>query len=94
MNPVKASSGFSCPSLRYTIADELDRRHVCSAKPERECHRKTRKSVVAEVAIPKGSMLSMNMFAVKVGETKGIPPDNMERLVGRPKWTWRRMTAF
>lgn len=41
------------------------------------------KSVVAKVAICKGTPLSLDMFAVKVGEPKGIPPENMQQLVGK-----------
>lgn len=41
------------------------------------------KSVVAKVAIPKGTVLSLDMFGVKVGEPKGISPENMQQLVGK-----------
>lgn len=41
------------------------------------------KSVVAKVGISKGMVLSLDMFAVKVGEPKGIPPENMQQLVGK-----------
>lgn len=41
------------------------------------------KSVVAKGAIPKGTLLSLDMFAVKVAEPKGIPPENMQQLVGK-----------
>lgn len=41
------------------------------------------KSVVAKGAICNGTALSLNMFAVKVGEPKGIPPENMQQLVGK-----------
>lgn len=41
------------------------------------------KSVVAKVAIPKGTVLTLDMFAVKVGEPKGIPPENMQQLLGK-----------
>ncbi|KAM4603593.1 N-acetylneuraminate-9-phosphate synthase-like [Polymixia lowei] len=50
---------------------------------EKTCHDKLGKSVVAKVSIPKGSVLSLDMFAVKVGEPKGVPPEEMQRLVGR-----------
>uniref|UniRef100_A0A3Q4GA90 Ice-structuring protein n=1 Tax=Neolamprologus brichardi TaxID=32507 RepID=A0A3Q4GA90_NEOBR len=40
-------------------------------------------SVIAKVAISKGTVLSPDMFAVKVGEPKGIPPENMQNLVGK-----------
>ncbi|CAI5679734.1 unnamed protein product [Oreochromis niloticus] len=41
------------------------------------------KSVIAKVAISKGTVLRLDMFAVKVGEPKGIPPENMQNLVGK-----------
>uniref|UniRef100_A0A4W5QNJ0 N-acetylneuraminic acid synthase a n=1 Tax=Hucho hucho TaxID=62062 RepID=A0A4W5QNJ0_9TELE len=41
---------------------------------EKPCHDKLGKSVVAKVAIPKGTVLSMDMLGVKVGEPKGVPP--------------------
>uniref|UniRef100_A0A669EBT6 Ice-structuring protein n=1 Tax=Oreochromis niloticus TaxID=8128 RepID=A0A669EBT6_ORENI len=41
------------------------------------------KSVIAKVTITKGTVLSLDMFAVKVGEPKGIPPENMQNLVGK-----------
>ncbi|KAG7223676.1 hypothetical protein INR49_015401 [Caranx melampygus] len=47
---------------------------------EKSCHDKLGKSVVAKVAICKGTLLSLDMFAVKVGEPKGIPPENMQQL--------------
>lgn len=37
--------------------------------------------MVAKGAIPKGTVLRLDMFAVKVGEPKGIPPENMLELV-------------
>ena len=39
--------------------------------------------MVAKVAIPAGLPLSLDMLGVKVGEPKGIPPEEMEQLVGR-----------
>uniref|UniRef100_A0A3B4WLC7 N-acetylneuraminate-9-phosphate synthase n=1 Tax=Seriola lalandi dorsalis TaxID=1841481 RepID=A0A3B4WLC7_SERLL len=50
---------------------------------EKSCHDKLGKSVVAKVAIRKGVALSLDMFAVKVGEPKGISPENMQQLVGK-----------
>uniref|UniRef100_A0A3B4HCP7 Ice-structuring protein n=1 Tax=Pundamilia nyererei TaxID=303518 RepID=A0A3B4HCP7_9CICH len=41
------------------------------------------KSVIAKVKIPKATVLSLDMFAVKVGEPKGIPPEHMQQLVGK-----------
>ena len=41
------------------------------------------KSVVAKGAILKGTVLSLDMLAVKVGEPKGIPPEDMQKLVGK-----------
>uniref|UniRef100_A0AAZ1Y1S6 AFP-like domain-containing protein n=1 Tax=Oreochromis aureus TaxID=47969 RepID=A0AAZ1Y1S6_OREAU len=37
----------------------------------------------SKVAISKGTVLCLHMFAVKVGEPKGIPPENMQNLVGK-----------
>uniref|UniRef100_A0A3P8N6T1 AFP-like domain-containing protein n=1 Tax=Astatotilapia calliptera TaxID=8154 RepID=A0A3P8N6T1_ASTCA len=37
----------------------------------------------SKVAISKGTVLSPDMFVVKVGEPKGIPPENMQNLVGK-----------
>lgn len=39
--------------------------------------------MVAKGAIPKGTVLSLHMFAVKVGEPKGFPPEDMMKLVGK-----------
>ncbi|XP_058496633.1 sialic acid synthase-like [Solea solea] len=50
---------------------------------EKTCHDKLGKSVVAKNAISKGEVLSLDMFAVKVGEPKGIAPENMQQLVGK-----------
>lgn len=50
---------------------------------EKACHDKLGKSVVANKDIAKGSILSLDMFAVKVGEPKGIAPENMNLLVGK-----------
>ncbi|XP_029353148.1 sialic acid synthase-like [Echeneis naucrates] len=50
---------------------------------EKNCHDKLGKSVVAKVAIRSGVVLSLDMFAVKVGEPKGIPPENIQQLVGK-----------
>ncbi|XP_031693662.1 sialic acid synthase-like isoform X2 [Oncorhynchus kisutch] len=50
---------------------------------EKPCHDKLGKSVVAKVAIPKGTVLSMDMLGVKVGEPKGIPPEDIFQLVGK-----------
>ena len=35
------------------------------------------------MAIIKGTALSLDMFAVKVGEPKGIAPETMQQLVGK-----------
>uniref|UniRef100_A0A8C7VMQ9 N-acetylneuraminate-9-phosphate synthase n=1 Tax=Oncorhynchus mykiss TaxID=8022 RepID=A0A8C7VMQ9_ONCMY len=50
---------------------------------EKPCHDKLGKSVVAKVAIPKGTVLSMDMLGVKVGEPKGVPPEDIYQLVGK-----------
>ena len=41
------------------------------------------KCVVARVAIPTGVPLSLDMLGVKVGEPRGVAPEEMEQLVGR-----------
>ncbi|XP_029950436.1 sialic acid synthase-like [Salarias fasciatus] len=50
---------------------------------EKGCHDKLGKSVVANKKIAKDTVLSLDMFAVKVGEPKGIAPENMNQLVGK-----------
>uniref|UniRef100_A0A8C5DHT0 N-acetylneuraminate-9-phosphate synthase n=1 Tax=Gouania willdenowi TaxID=441366 RepID=A0A8C5DHT0_GOUWI len=50
---------------------------------EKTCHDKLGKSLVAKAAIPKGTVLSLDMFNVKVSEPKGISPENMDKLVGK-----------
>ncbi|XP_019939520.1 sialic acid synthase-like [Paralichthys olivaceus] len=50
---------------------------------EKTCHDKLGKSLVAKVAICKGTALSLDMFMVKVAEPKGISPETMEQLVGK-----------
>ncbi|CAN9510119.1 unnamed protein product [Ophioblennius macclurei] len=52
-------------------------------KCEKACHDKLGKSVVANQKITKGTVLSLDMFAVKVGEPKGIAPEKMNQLVGK-----------
>ena len=39
--------------------------------------------MVAKVAIAAGVPLSLDMLGVKVGEPRGVPPEEMEQLVGR-----------
>lgn len=39
--------------------------------------------MVAKVAIPKGTVLGMDMLGVKVGEPKGVPPEDIFQLVGK-----------
>ncbi|KAJ3612275.1 hypothetical protein NHX12_020551 [Muraenolepis orangiensis] len=50
---------------------------------EKVCHDKLGKCVVCKTAIPAGTPLTMDMLAVKVGEPKGVPPEEMNQLVGR-----------
>ncbi|XP_033840230.1 sialic acid synthase-like [Periophthalmus magnuspinnatus] len=50
---------------------------------EKNCHDKLGKSVIAKMDIAKGTVLSVDMFAVKVGEPKGITPEKMQQLVGK-----------
>lgn len=46
-------------------------------------HPQLGKSVVAKVKIPEGSILTLDMLAVKVGEPKGYPPEDIFSLVGK-----------
>lgn len=41
------------------------------------------KSVVAKVKIPEGTILTLDMLTVKVGEPKGYPPEDIFSLVGK-----------
>ncbi|XP_028661626.1 sialic acid synthase-like [Erpetoichthys calabaricus] len=50
---------------------------------EMSCHSKLGKFVVAKVAIPKGTTLTLDMLTVKVAEPKGIPPEEIYSLVGK-----------
>ncbi|KAM3843973.1 N-acetylneuraminate-9-phosphate synthase [Vipera latastei] len=50
---------------------------------EEACNEKLGKSVVAKVRIPEGTMLTLDMLAVKVGEPKGYPPEDIYELVGK-----------
>lgn len=50
---------------------------------EKPCHDKLGKSVVAKVAISKGTVLTLDMLAVKVAEPMGIPPEDIFQLVGK-----------
>ncbi|CAL9700510.1 unnamed protein product [Knipowitschia caucasica] len=50
---------------------------------EKSCHDKLGKSVIASRDIVKDTVLSLDMFAVKVGEPQGIPPEKMEQLLGK-----------
>ncbi|KAF6726525.1 Sialic acid synthase [Oryzias melastigma] len=49
---------------------------------EKACHDKLGKSVVAKVRIPKGSVLTLDMLAVKVAEPMGFPAEDIFQLVG------------
>ncbi|XP_055206008.1 N-acetylneuraminate-9-phosphate synthase isoform X2 [Gorilla gorilla gorilla] len=50
---------------------------------EMACNEKLGKSVVAKVKIPEGTILTMDMLTVKVGEPKGYPPEDIFNLVGK-----------
>ncbi|XP_029102961.1 sialic acid synthase-like [Scleropages formosus] len=50
---------------------------------EKQCHDKLGKSIVAKVAIASGTVLSLDMLAVKVAEPKGVPPEDIYELVGK-----------
>ncbi|XP_074064395.1 N-acetylneuraminate-9-phosphate synthase isoform X1 [Macrotis lagotis] len=47
------------------------------------CNEKLGKSVVAKVRIPEGTILTMDMLTVKVGEPKGYPPECIANLIGK-----------
>ncbi|XP_044513448.1 sialic acid synthase [Gracilinanus agilis] len=47
------------------------------------CNDKLGKSVVAKVRIPEGTILTMDMLTVKVGEPKGYPPEGIASLIGQ-----------
>ncbi|XP_004322851.1 sialic acid synthase [Sagmatias obliquidens] len=50
---------------------------------EMACNEKLGKSVVAKVKIPEGTILTLDMLTVKVGEPKGYPPEDIFSLVGK-----------
>lgn len=50
---------------------------------EMACNEKLGKSVVAKVKIPAGTILTLDMLTVKVGEPKGYPPEDIFNLVGK-----------
>ncbi|XP_015281630.1 PREDICTED: sialic acid synthase [Gekko japonicus] len=47
------------------------------------CNEKLGKSVVAKVRIPEGTVLTLDMLTVKVGEPKGYLPEDIFNLVGK-----------
>nr|XP_038936000.1 sialic acid synthase-like [Rattus norvegicus] len=50
---------------------------------EMACNEKLGKSVVAQVKIPAGTILTLDILTVKVGEPKGYPPEDIFNLVGK-----------
>ncbi|XP_015704980.1 sialic acid synthase [Coturnix japonica] len=50
---------------------------------EMACNEKLGKSVVAKVTIPEGTILTLDMLTVKVGEPKGFAPEAIFDLVGQ-----------
>ncbi|XP_057700250.1 sialic acid synthase-like [Corythoichthys intestinalis] len=50
---------------------------------EKPCHDKLGKSVVAKVKITKGTVLSLDMLAVKVAEPMGVAAEDIFHLVGK-----------
>ncbi|XP_077936625.1 N-acetylneuraminate-9-phosphate synthase [Gasterosteus aculeatus] len=50
---------------------------------EKPCHDKLGKSLVAKVKIPKGTVLTQDMLAVKVAEPMGIDAENIFKMVGK-----------
>uniref|UniRef100_A0AAQ4R5R9 N-acetylneuraminate-9-phosphate synthase n=2 Tax=Gasterosteus aculeatus aculeatus TaxID=481459 RepID=A0AAQ4R5R9_GASAC len=50
---------------------------------EKPCHDKLGKSLVAKVKIPKGTVLTQDMLAVKVAEPMGIDAEDIFKMVGK-----------
>lgn len=50
---------------------------------EKACHDKLGKSVVAKVKIPRGTVLTRDMLAVKVAEPMGVAAEDIFELVGK-----------
>uniref|UniRef100_A0A8C6NS26 N-acetylneuraminate-9-phosphate synthase n=1 Tax=Nothobranchius furzeri TaxID=105023 RepID=A0A8C6NS26_NOTFU len=50
---------------------------------EKPCHDKLGKSVVAKVKIPRGTVLTLDMLAVKVAEPMGVAAEDIFQLVGK-----------
>lgn len=50
---------------------------------ELDCHKKLGKSVVANVKIPAGTVLTLSMLTVKVAEPRGFPPEEIYDLEGK-----------
>nr|ADJ80992.1 SAS-B [Lycodichthys dearborni] len=50
---------------------------------EKACHAKLGKSVVAKVKIPKGTVLTQDMLAVKAAEPMGIAAEDLCKMVGK-----------
>lgn len=57
--------------------------YFCEAGTECSFCSQLGKSVVAKVKIPEGTILTMDMLTVKVGEPKGYPPEDIFNLVGK-----------
>ncbi|XP_036950219.1 sialic acid synthase-like [Acanthopagrus latus] len=75
---------FQKSELEFKFSKKaLERPYNSKHSCEKNCHDKLGKSVVAKGAILKGTVLSLDMLAVKVGEPKGIPPEDMQKLVGK-----------
>uniref|UniRef100_H3AN25 N-acetylneuraminate synthase n=1 Tax=Latimeria chalumnae TaxID=7897 RepID=H3AN25_LATCH len=57
--------------------------YYCLLPQKDECLFKLGKSVVAKVAICTGTVLTADMFTVKVADPKGIAPEDLFQLVGK-----------
>ncbi|XP_077427538.1 N-acetylneuraminate-9-phosphate synthase-like [Vanacampus margaritifer] len=65
--------------VELALGRGLKKRLCC----EESFHRKLGKSVVAKVKIPKGTVLSLDMLAVKVAEPMGVAAEDIFKLVGK-----------
>lgn len=57
--------------------------YFCETSTECYFYPQLGKSVVAKVKIPEGTILTLDMLTVKVGEPKGYPPEDIFSLVGK-----------
>ncbi|XP_077380192.1 N-acetylneuraminate-9-phosphate synthase-like [Festucalex cinctus] len=65
--------------VELALGSGLKKRLLC----EEPFHRKLGKSVVAKVKLPKGTVLSLDMLAVKVAEPMGVAAEDIFQMVGK-----------